>query len=83
LEQDGVPVKVQELLLAACEPTNIDALGSFDSHSTEGGQVGDRRDYEFAVIFEANEPPIKKMIDAWPTLDAFQAQHVRNGAASA
>jgi hypothetical protein len=58
-------VKVEELLLAAGESTHIDRGGRVDAHSLEGGHVSDRRDYELAVVLEADEATIEEMIDAW------------------
>ena len=64
LKQYGVPVKVQELLLAAGEPAHIDGLCGVDAHSLKGGTMRNRRDDEPAVVFEANEAAIEEMIDA-------------------
>jgi len=58
-------MKVQELFLAAGEPSDIDHLGRVDAHSLEGGPVSDWRDYELAVVLEADEATIEEMIDAW------------------
>src|SRR6266849_11131446 len=64
LEQHGVPVKIQELPLAAGPPSHINYLRNVDGHSLERGTVSNRRDYELSVVLEANEPAIEKMINA-------------------
>jgi hypothetical protein len=64
LKQDGVPVKVQKLLLAAGEPSHINNLCGVDAHSLERGTMSDRRDYELSVVLEADEPAIEEMINA-------------------
>jgi hypothetical protein len=64
LEQHTVPMKVQELLLAAGEPSHIDNLCGVDAHSLERWAVSYRRDYERAIVLEANEPAIEEMINA-------------------
>jgi hypothetical protein len=64
LKQDGIPVKIEELFLAAGEATYVDNLVGIDAHSLERRMVGDRRDYEVSVVFEANEPAIEEMINA-------------------
>ena len=64
LEQHSIPMKIQELLLAAGEPSHIDNLCGIDAHSLEGGAMSGRRDYEFAVVLEANETAIEEMINA-------------------
>jgi hypothetical protein len=45
LEQNGTPVEIQELFLAAGEPSHIGNLHGVDSHPLERGTVGNRRDY--------------------------------------
>jgi hypothetical protein len=57
-------VKIQELLLAAGEPSDIDNVCGVDAHSLKGWAVSDRRDYELTVVFEADEPAIEKVINA-------------------
>jgi hypothetical protein len=57
-------VKVEELLLAAGEPTHVNNLHSIDTHSLERRTVSDRRDDELSAVFEANEPAIEEMINA-------------------
>ena len=64
LEQHSIPMKIQELHLAAGEPSHVDNLCGVDAHSSEGWVVSDRGDYKFAVVLEANEPAIEKMINA-------------------
>ena len=65
LKKDGVSVKVEELLLAAGEPSDINNPRGVDAHSLERGMMSDRRDYEPAIVFEADEPAIEKMINMW------------------
>jgi hypothetical protein len=64
LKQDGVPVKVQELLLPAGEPSHINNPRGVDVHTLERGTVSDRRDYELSGVLETNEPAIEAMINA-------------------
>jgi hypothetical protein len=73
LKQHAVPMKVQELLLAAGEPSHIDNFCGVDTHSLEGGTVSGRRDYECAVVLEANETAIEEMINAWRQKQAILA----------
>jgi hypothetical protein len=63
LKQNGVPVKVQELLLSAGEPSHINNLCGVYAHSLERETMSDRRDYE--LVLESNEPAIEEMINAW------------------
>jgi hypothetical protein len=46
LEQDGAPVKIQELFLAAAEPSHVDNLRGVYAHSLERGSMSDRGNYE-------------------------------------
>lgn len=64
LEQDGTPMEIQELFLAAGKPSHIDNFHGVDPHPLERRAVGDRGDYKPSVVFEANEPAIEEMIDA-------------------
>jgi hypothetical protein len=64
LEQDGAPVKVQKLFLAAAEPSHIGNLRGVYAHSLERGTMSDRGDYELPAVLEANEAAIEEMIDA-------------------
>ena len=64
LKQDRIPVKVEELLLAAGELTHVNNFHSVDTHSLERRTVSDRRDDELSAVFEANEPAIEEMINA-------------------
>ena len=64
LKQHGVPVKVQELLLAAGESSHIDDFAGLDAHSLERWPVSDRRDYELSVVLEAYEAAVEEMINA-------------------
>ena len=66
LEQDGGPMKIQELFLAAAERSHIDNLRRIYAHSLERGTMSNRGDYELpvTVVLETNEPTIKEMIDA-------------------
>jgi hypothetical protein len=57
-------VKVEELLLAAGEPSDINNPRGVDAHSLERGTMSDRREYELSAVFEANEPAIEEMINA-------------------
>jgi hypothetical protein len=52
-------VKIQELLLAAGEPSHINNLCGVDAHAEERRTVSDRRNYEFSVVLEANEPAVE------------------------
>ena len=58
-------MEIQELPLAAGESADIDGFGRVDAHSLERGTVSDGRDYELAVVLEADEATIEEMIDAW------------------
>ena len=64
LEQHGVPVKIQELLLAAGEPSYVNNLRGVDAHSLDRRTVSNRRNYKRSVVLEVNEPAIKEMINA-------------------
>jgi hypothetical protein len=44
LEQNGAPVKIEKLLLAAGEPTHVNNLLGVDAHALKGWTVGYRRD---------------------------------------
>jgi hypothetical protein len=57
-------VKVQELPLAASEPSHINDPCGVDAHSLERGTMSDWRDYELSVVLKANEPAIEEMINA-------------------
>lgn len=61
LKQYGVPMKIEELLLAAGEPTDIDDVGRVDAHSLEGGTVSDGGNYEPPAVLEANEARSKRL----------------------
>src|SRR6266404_7305259 len=61
---DGIPVKIEELLLTAGEPAHVNNLPYVDSHALKGWAVGNRRNDEGSVVFEANEPSIEQMINA-------------------
>jgi hypothetical protein len=61
-------MKVQEMPLAAGEPSHLDNLHRINAHSLKRGSVSDRRDYECSecsVVLKANEPSIEEMINAW------------------
>lgn len=64
LKQHSAPMKIEELLLTASEPSDIDDLGRVDAHSLEGGTVSNRGDNELTVVLEADKSPIKEMINA-------------------
>ena len=64
LQQHGVPVEIQELLLAAGEPAHVDDLCGVDAHSLKRGTMSDRGNDEPAVVFEADEAAIEQMVDA-------------------
>ena len=57
-------MKIQELSLAAAEPSHIDNLRGVDAHSLERGAMSDRGNNELPVVLEANESTIEEMIDA-------------------
>src|SRR5688572_6781716 len=63
LKQDGVSVKVEELFLAAGEPTSVNSPRSVDAHLLERRMMSDGRDDEPSVVFEANEPAIEEVIN--------------------
>jgi len=56
-------VKVEELFLAACEPTSVNSLRRIDAHSLERRMMRDGGDDEPSVVFEANEPAIEEVIN--------------------
>lgn len=56
-------MKIQELFLAAAEPSHIDNLRGVHAHSLERGMVSDRGNYERPVVLEANKPTIEEMIN--------------------
>ena len=64
LEQHGIPVKIQELLLTAGEPTHVNNLLGLDTMRRSEGRWATGGDDELSVVFEANEAPIEQMIDA-------------------
>src|SRR5271154_175805 len=63
-EQDGAPVKIQELFLAAAESSHIDNVRGVYAHSLERGTMSDGENYDLPVVLEAKEPAIEEMIDA-------------------
>jgi hypothetical protein len=60
LEQDGAPVKIQELFLAAGEPSHIDNLHGVDAYSLERGTMSDRGDYGFPLSSKPMKPRSKR-----------------------
>ena len=64
LEKDGVPVKIEELFLAAREASDIDNVCSTDAHSLEGWAVGDWGNYQVSVVLKADKTAIEQMVDA-------------------
>ena len=58
-------MKIEELLLAAGEPSHIDDPCRVDAHAFERGTMSNRGDYELAVVLKADEAAIKEMINAW------------------
>ena len=73
LKEDCVPVKVQELLLAAGEPAHIHNPNRINAHSLERGTMSNRRDYKLSAILEADEPTIEEMINARRQKEAILA----------
>jgi hypothetical protein len=63
-EKDSVPVKIEELFLAAGETSDIGNVCSVDAHSLERWAVGYWRNYEVSIVLKADETAIEKMIDA-------------------
>ncbi len=63
LKQHCVPMKIEELPLPAGEPSDINGLCGVDAHSLERGTVSNRRDYELAIVLEADESTIEEMVD--------------------
>jgi len=63
-EQHLIPVVIQELALARREPADVDQSVRLDPHAFQGGSMGDRRDYQRTVVLEADEPPVKEVVDA-------------------
>jgi len=55
-------VEIQELFLAAGEPSHLDNFHGVDPHPLERRTVSDRGDYQPPVVLEANEPAIKEMM---------------------
>src|SRR5512134_3227168 len=64
LKQDSVPMKIEELLLAAGEPSHIDNPCRVNAHALERGTMSNRGDYELAIVLKADEAPIEEMINA-------------------
>src|SRR5512134_2478606 len=65
LKQDSVPMKIEELLLAAGEPSHIDDPCRVDAHAFKRGTMSNRGDYELAIVLKADEATIEEMINAW------------------
>ena len=64
LKQNGVPVKIEELLLAASEASHVYSPCEIDAHSSERRTMRDRRDDKATVVLETEEPAIEEVIDA-------------------
>jgi hypothetical protein len=65
LKQDRISVKIEKLPLAGSESSDIyDAFG-VDAHSLERAAMGQRGNYEGAIVLETNESTIEEMINAW------------------
>ena len=62
-QKHGVPVIVQEALLAFAKWADVDSAVGLYAHFVERGSVGDRGDNQPTVVLEANEPPVEKMVD--------------------
>jgi hypothetical protein len=58
-------VEVQELLLAAGEPSHVNNPYGVDPHSLERRTMSNRRNYELSVVLEADKAAIKEVINAW------------------
>ena len=65
LKQNGVPMKIQKLLLTACEASDVHNLGDFDTHALKRWPMSNGRDNQFSVVLETYEAAIKKVINAW------------------
>lgn len=57
-------MKIQELSLAAGEPSHINNPLSYYAHSLERRTMSNRRDYEVSIVLEAEEPSIEEVINA-------------------
>jgi len=62
-QQHLVAVKIQEPLLPAGEAAGIQGCDRVNAHAPQGRMMRDWRDDEQAIVFEADEPAIKEMID--------------------
>ena len=54
---------IEELLLPFREGSNIHDSVRFYTHSIQRGHMGNGRDDQYAGIFEADKPAIKKVIN--------------------
>jgi hypothetical protein len=61
-------MKIQELLLAAGEPSHVDDVCDVDSHALQRQPVSNRRDYESSAVLKADESAIEEMINARRTI---------------
>jgi hypothetical protein len=57
-------MEVEKLLLPAREFSHIDNVVGIDPHAMKRWPMSYWRDYEFSVVFKANEPTIEEMMDA-------------------
>ena len=57
-------MKLQKLLLTACEGPDVHNHFCFDTPALQRWLVSDRRHDQLAAVLEADESSIKKMIDA-------------------
>lgn len=54
-------MEIQEVLR---EPSHVDRLRGVDAHPLQGRTMSHRRNYQAAIVLEANESAIEEMIDA-------------------
>ena len=58
-KQHVVSVKIEKLLLAACEPANIDRRSRIDSHALKRRMMRNRRNDQPPVVFKPYEAAIE------------------------
>ncbi|KRH78584.1 hypothetical protein FERRO_15750 [Ferrovum sp. JA12] len=63
-KKDRVPMEVEKTFLPIRETANVIDIFNVDAHALKRRPVGYRGNYEFSIIFEANESTIKEVINA-------------------
>jgi hypothetical protein len=57
-------MEIQEALLATGKPSDVHCLRGVDAHPLQGRTMSHRRNYQPAIVLEANESAVEQMIDA-------------------